>query len=301
LVTDAPEVYQSIRHLVLQNGYLAKQADSACLRYILYYITFLLPPRSVLPLFSLPLRCCLLAVTLLSWAVPGRAADLLVSAASSLTNALTDVARAYEAANPGSKVALNFGASGALLQQLVRGAPADILAAADAETMDRAAVQGLIDHASRRDFAANALVVVVPLESRTRLTRMADLGSPAITRIAIGNAAVVPVGRYSRRAIDNAGLWPVVASRAITTQNVRQSLDYVARGEVDAGFVYASDALQFRDKVRLAFTVPLDTPIRYPVAATRAGMHGDEARRFIAYLVSPAAQAILARHGFSKP
>ena len=248
------------------------------------------------------LRPALFAMTLLAAVTsPASAADLLVCAASSLTNAFTDVARGYEGAHPGSKVALNFGASGVLLQQLVRGAPADVLAAADEETMDRAHAQGLIDGATRRDFAGNSLVLVVPKDSRALLTKLPDLGGSAVRRIAIGNAAVVPVGRYSRYAIDGAGLWPLVAPKAIITQNVRQSLDYVARGEVDAGFVYASDAFQFKDRVKVAFTVPLDTPIRYPVAATKASTNQVEARGFIAYLASPAGQAILARHGFTAP
>lgn len=248
------------------------------------------------------LRPALLAITLLAaFHAPASAADLLVSGASSLTNALTDIAHGYEATYPGSKVALNFGASGALLQQLVRGAPADVFAAADQDTMDRAQAQGLVDPHSRRDFAGNALVLVVPHDSRAPLRRLADLADSAVTRIAIGNAAVVPVGRYSRRAIDGAGLWPLIGPKAITTQNVRQSLDYVARGEVDAGFVYASDARQFSQQVRLAFTVPLDTPIRYPVAAVSTSAHAGEARRFIAYLASPAAQAVLLRHGFTAP
>lgn len=241
------------------------------------------------------------AAILLAVTVHAQAADLLVSAASSLTNAFTELGRGYEAAHPGSRVQFNFGASGALLQQIARGAPADVLASADQETMDQAGVQGLIDPALRRDFAANTLVVVTPPGGTHSLRQLADLATPAIARIAIGAPASVPVGRYARRALDDAGLWTAVSTKAITTHNVRQSLDYVARGEVDAGFVYATDAAQFRDKVKTAFTVPLATPIRYPIAPVKASANAAEAGRFLAYVMSPAGQAVLARHGFVKP
>ncbi|MGZ8288508.1 MAG: molybdate ABC transporter substrate-binding protein [Telluria sp.] len=243
----------------------------------------------------------LAATALLASAGPALAADLVVSAASSLTNAFKDIAQAYEAQYPGSKISFNFGASGALLQQLAKGAPVDVFAAADQESMDLAQRKGLVRPADRRDFARNTLVVVVPAATTRTIGQLAHLAGPNITRIAIGNPASVPAGRYARHALEGARLWPAIQPKAITTQNVRQSLDYVARGEVDAGFVFATDAAIMKDKVRLAFEVPLDTPIRYPAAALAGGANAAEARRFVGYLMSPAGQAILARHGFRKP
>jgi len=240
------------------------------------------------------LACALLAIT-----AHAGAADLLVSAASSLTNAFNELGSSYEAAHPGTKVLLNYGASGALLQQISKGAPADVLATADQETMDQAAAQKLIDPSGRRDFVKNTLVVVSPLDGRIALRQLSDL--TRLGRVAIGAPASVPVGRYAKKALEEAGLWTAVSPKAITTQNVRQSLDYVARGEVDAAFVYATDAAQFKDKVHLAFTVPLATAVRYPVAPVQASAHAMEARRFIDYLRSPAGQAILGRYGFTQP
>jgi molybdate transport system substrate-binding protein len=92
-----------------------------------------------------------------------------------------------------------------------------------------------------------------------------------------------------------------VEAKAVNTQNVRQSLDYVARGEVDAGFVYGTDAAIMKDKVKVAFTVSLDLAIRYPIAKTASSANADEARRFIAYVLSPAGQATLGKYGFLKP
>jgi molybdate transport system substrate-binding protein len=229
------------------------------------------------------------------------AGDLHVSAAASLTNALTDIAAGYEAQHAGAKVLLNFGASGALLQQMAKGAPADVFASADMETMDLADKQGLIARGMRRNFARNSLVLIVPRDSKQALTRLQDLGQPAVRKVAIGNPASVPVGRYTRHALEAATLWPSISAKAINTQNVRQSLDYVARGEVDAGFVYGTDAVLMKDKVKVAFEVPLDVAIGYPIAGAAGSANAAEARAFIEYVLSPAGQAVLAKYGFQKP
>ena len=229
------------------------------------------------------------------------AGDVTVSAASSLTNAFKDIAHAYEATYPGSKVLLNFGGSGSLLQQMAKGAPVDVFASADIETMDMAAAQGLVSFKGRRDFARNGLVLVVPTDSTLTIKRLRDLGQPSVRWVAISNPASVPVGRYTRYALNAAKLWPTLSTKIITTQNVRQSLDYVARGEVDAGFVYATDAALMPGKVKVAFEVPLAVAIRYPIAPTTDSGNAVEATRFIAYVMSPAGQAILAKYGFRKP
>lgn len=232
---------------------------------------------------------------------PAMAGDITVSAAASLGNAFKEAAQVFEAQHPGSKVLLNTAASGVLLQQMAKGAPVDVLASADQETMDQAQAQGLIVAASRRDFARNTLVLIQPVDSALPLRSLKDLAQSGVTRVAIGNPASVPVGRYSQDALEAAKLWPVVNAKAVNTLNVRQSLDYVARGEVDAGFVYATDAALVPDKVKVAFTVPLPTRILYPLATTTAAANATEAKRFVAFILSPAGQAILARYGFLKP
>jgi molybdate transport system substrate-binding protein len=229
------------------------------------------------------------------------AAELTVSAAASLNNSFTDIGQAYERDHPGVKVHLNFGASGALLQQIAKGAPVDVFASADMETMADAKRQQLLAPGGARSFARNALVVVVPGTVGARPTALADLLTPAYRRIAIGQPASVPAGRYARQALERAGQWQAIAGKAVYTQNVRQALDYVARGEADAGFVYATDAILMKDKVAMAFAVPLHVPITYPIAVTRNSAQPREAALFVDYVRSPAGQAILARHGFGKP
>nr|WP_229459217.1 molybdate ABC transporter substrate-binding protein [Massilia cavernae] len=229
------------------------------------------------------------------------AAEVTVSAAASLTDAFKEIARSYESQYAGSKVLLNFGASGALLQQISKGAPVDVFASADQETMDRAVKEGLVAPADRKDFVRNTLVLITPADSAAAVKRLDDLRQPGMQRIAIGNPASVPVGRYTKHALDAAKLWAPLESRLINTQNVRQALDYVARGEADAGFVYATDAALMKDKVKVAFEVPLDVPISYPIAKTSASANSAEAARFVAYVSGPAAQAILGKYGFLKP
>ena len=243
-------------------------------------------------------------LTLLAGSGSGLAApatELTVSAAASLTAALREIAPAFEAASPGTRVRLNFGASGALLAQIARGAPVDVLISADAETMDQAQAQGLVRPQQRRDVASNTLVFVVPA-TRTQPPRaLADLAGPGFARIAIGLPASVPVGRYARRALEEAGLWGAVQPKMVGANQVRQALDYVARAEVDAGFVYATDAAVMPDKVRVAFTVPTSRPIVYPAAVLATAPHPAQATRFTDFLLTPTAQAVFARHGFGRP
>lgn len=229
------------------------------------------------------------------------AGEITVSAASSLTNAFKALAQAYEARHPDAKVLLNFGASGALLQQIVKGAPVDVLAAADQDTMAQAQQQGVVAPQAARNFARNQLVLIVPTAGQIPLHTLLDLNAPAVRKIAVGQPASVPVGRYTQRALVASQQWSGLQPKMIFTQNVRQSLDYVARGEVDAGFVYATDALIMKDKVSVAFTVPLDTTVSYPIAPITGGLHLPEAQRFIGFVLSTEGQGILARYGFVQP
>ena len=229
------------------------------------------------------------------------AAELTVSAAASLTNAFKDLAPLFEAANPGHKLQFNFAASGALLQQIVKGAPVDVFASADQETMDQAQSQKLVQADQRRNFVSNALVVIVPTSAGSAPKAVADLAHPAYARIAIGLPASVPVGRYTKSVLESAGLWAAIEPKMIGANNVRQALDYVARSEVDAGFVYATDAALLPVKVKVALTVPTTTPILYPAAPIAASPNAALAQRFVEFLSGAPAQAVLARYGFGRP
>ena len=247
------------------------------------------------------LRAALPALLLSLAAAHAAAADLTVSAAASLTNAFKDIAAAFEAANPDTQVQLNFGASGALLQQMAKGAPVDVFASADQETMQQAEQHRLVRPGAKADFVSNALVVVVPHDAAAPPKTLADLAGPAVKKVAVGLPASVPVGRYTKAVLEQANLWTPIEARMIGAQTVRQALDYVARGEVDAAFVYATDAAVLPGKVKVAFVVSTETPVVYPIAPLAAAPNATAARKFVAFVLSPAGQAVLAKHGFGKP
>ena len=229
------------------------------------------------------------------------AADVTVSAAASLQNAFTDIAKEYEKTNAATKVLFNFGASGQLVQQISRGAPADVLVTADLDTMDRASKQNLIVPDTRENFVSNTLVVVLPAASPVSIGSMRDLAQPAVERIAIGTPESVPAGRYAKEALELAQQWEALKTKYVYGQNVRQVLDYVARREADAGLVYMTDALLMKDKVKVAFQAQVKSPILYPMAAVKGGGNERGARDFLAFLKSDTAQKILASYGFGKP
>jgi molybdate transport system substrate-binding protein len=266
-------------------------------RYIIGYIALDYATDEGNPM--LKRLCCAAILAVVGVAAP--AAEITVSAAASLTNAFRELAQSYEAAHPGDKVLLNFAASDALVQQIAKGAPVDVLASADQDAMDKAQSQQLLAPGSRRNFASNGLVLAVPRGSTLPIKSLEDLKGPAVAKITMGNPAGVPAGRYAKQALEQAGVWAAVQAKLVFGASVRQSLDYVARGEVDAGVVYVTDVAAQKDKVKAALPVPGAAPMAYPVAAIRTAPNAAGARQFLAYVLAPAGQAVLAKHGFGKP
>ena len=232
---------------------------------------------------------------------PVLAEELTVSAAASLTNAFPDIGRLFEKQHPGNKVIYNFAASGPLLQQLTQGAPVDVFASADQKTMDQAQEKGLIVPASRKNFVSNILVLIVPQDSKLSIAGPQDLLSPAVKRVAVGNPASVPAGHYTKGALTKANLWDKLEPKFIIGESVRQVLDYVGRGEVDAGFVYATDAAIAKGKVKTVAEVVGHQPIVYPVALVAASQKKALGQQFLEFLAAPESAAILHRYGFGKP
>ena len=115
------------------------------------------------------------------------------------------------------------------------------------------------------------------------------------------NPAAPPEVTCTLPVLEKAQLWAPIEAKTIGAQTVRQALDYVARGEVDAGFVYATDASLMSDRVRVAFVVPTDTPVRYPIAVVAASTSPSDAQQFVAFVRAANGQAILRRFGFGQP
>ena len=244
--------------------------------------------RALLPLVAL--ACCA--------AVRAGAADLVVSAASSLTAALTDLKPGFEARHPGDRLLLNFAASGTLARQIEAGAPADVFLSAAPGPMNRLQARGLVLPGTRIELLSNSLVLVAPQAGTLGLRGFPDLSR--VSRLALGDPGFVPAGHYARQVLDHFKLWTPLQSRFVYGQDVRQVLEYVARGEVDAGLVFGTDAALMPDRVSVVAKAPPDShdPIRYPAAVLAASREPALARDFLAYLASPAGRAVFEKHGF---
>ncbi len=247
------------------------------------------------------LSLTLIVALTLSAALSARAAELTVSAAASLTDALTELKPAFEAARPDIKVVHNFAASGPLFKQIEQGAPVDVFASANQKWMNEAEKKGLVAPGTRKDFAANALVLAVPADNPARVKALGDLPGKAVSRVALGTPETVPAGQYAKQALVKASMWDSLAPKFIYGESVRQVLDYLARGEVDAGFVYATDAANMKDKVKVIAEIPLEESVSYPIAVIADSRNKDAAQAYIDFLAGAQGQAILAKWGFRKP
>lgn len=227
--------------------------------------------------------------------------DMTVSAAASLKDAFESIKQAYEKANPQDKIKLNTAASGVLLRQLEQGAPVDVLATADQATMDKAEQKQLIQNDTRKNFVRNSLVLITPKNNALRINHLRDLQQNGVKKIAIGKPESVPAGAYAKGALESANLFNELRNKYVYTQNVRQALDYVLRGEVEAGFVYRTDAQLKQFGLNIAVQVPTETPVVYPIAVAQKSQSSAAAKRFVDYVLSPHGQQILQRYGFAKP
>jgi molybdate transport system substrate-binding protein len=234
---------------------------------------------------------------------PAIAADAItVGAAASMKEALTEVAAAYKA-DTGGEVDLTFGSSGQLMAQIKNGAPIDLFISAAVKQVDELAKEKLVDGGSVRNVASNELVLIVPAGAKAAPASFKDLADSAHKRIATGDPKTVPAGEYAAQALETLKLTGAVGDRLVYGASVRQVLDYVERGEVAAGIVYRTDALQSGDKVKVVDRADPIThaPIVYPGVVVTASKKAAAARQFLDYLVGAKARKILAAKGFGPP
>jgi len=234
----------------------------------------------------------------LCWSPAIEAAEIPVSAAASLTDALTEIGKAYES-NGKARVRFNFGSSSELARQIDEGAPADIFFSADLEKINALERKGRIDPATRKNLLSNRLVLVVPQDSKLNLRAPKDLVRPEVKRIALAQPETVPVGIYVKTYLETEGLWEKVASKIIPVLDARATLTSVESGNVDAGFVYKTDAA-ISKRVKVAYEVPLDQgpKIIYPVAATKESKNKRAAADFLRFVSSQAGQSVFRKYGF---
>ena len=241
-----------------------------------------------------------------SAAIPRIQGPLTIFTAASLTEAFKEMGENIEQANPGTKVTFNFAGSPTLRTQLAQGAWADVFASADAPNMQGAQKEGTIASEPRL-FVRNQLVAIVPAANPAQVRRLHDLAKPGV-KLVLTNTEV-PVGNYARQALtkmsQDAAFGAEFATRVLANlvseeTNVRQVVAKVQLGEADAGIVYASDVTPaVRGAVQvLAIPEPFNVIAQYPIAVVRDAPNAAGARAFIDYVLSPAEQAILTKHGF---
>ncbi len=224
---------------------------------------------------------------------------VLISAAASLTSPLTEIAEAYEAANPGVTITLNFGSSGALQAQIENGAPADVFFSAANKQMDALEDQDLIDATSRLQLLKNEIVLIVPADSALDLTSFEQAAGDTVATIAVGDPASVPAGQYAEDTFTYLNLWDAVSEKAVLASDVKQVLNWIAAGEADCGVVYQTDAA-LEEGVSIVASAPDGShkAIEYPVAIVTASQQQSAAADFIAYVQSDEATAIFENYGF---
>lgn len=232
-----------------------------------------------------------------------RSQTITVFAASSLTDAFTQIGRDFEAAHPGVAVAFNFGGSQNLRTQLEQGAVADVFASANPNEMNAIVAAGLVDPQSVRPFLTNELVVILPSDNPGRLETLADLARPGVRLVLAAEG--VPAGDYSRAVL--AKLEPtlgpgfaerVLANLVSSENNTRQVVAKVELNEADAGIAYVSDAIAAPGVKSIAIPAEYNVTAVYPIAPLKASPRPDFARAFVDYVRSPSGQAALAQWGF---
>lgn len=226
--------------------------------------------------------------------------EINISAAASLQDALEEITADYEKEN-GVKFNLNFGGSGALQTQIEEGAKADIFISAAQKQM-KALVEGeLIEEDKVSDLLINDVVLIVQKDSENKVTKIEDLANEEVALVALGEPESVPVGQYSQEILDYYEIADLVNGKATYGSDVRQVLNWVASGEVDAGFVYRTDAM-IEEGVEIIEAAPEGShkPVIYPAAILKDAENEELASDFLEYLKSDKALEIFENYGFGK-
>jgi molybdate transport system substrate-binding protein len=242
------------------------------------------------------------SITIFSWLIlpPAYvwADDILLSAAASLTDVLKEISGDYQSKSRHT-IKFNFGPSSALARQIEEGAPADLFFSADLPQMDTLDKNGRLEPGTRKNLLSNQLVIIVPADSKLTLSSPRDLLNADVKRIALAEPSSVPVGVYSSNYLADEGLWDKVKSKIVPVQDVRATLASVASGNVEAGFVYKTDAAVSK-KIRIVYEVPINKgpKITYPIAILKESKRKDAARDFMNYVTTSFAKASFQTYGF---
>ncbi|MEH2203661.1 MAG: molybdate ABC transporter substrate-binding protein [Nostoc sp.] len=224
--------------------------------------------------------------------------SILVSAAASLKEALEEIKPLYQQSKSNINISYNFGASGALQQQIEQGAPADIFISAGKKQVDALEQKGLLLPGSRTNLANNRLVLIVA-QDVVGINSFYNLTDSKIKKIAIGEPRSVPAGQYGEQVLKKLKLYDRLKSKFVFANNVRQVLAAVESGNAEAGLVYATDAkISNKVKVVVAADDKFHSPIVYPVAIIKSSKNTSAAKEFVQFLSGSEVKTVLKKYGF---
>lgn len=235
---------------------------------------------------------------------PTEPRTLTVYAAASLTDAFTEIGKAFEVEHSGVTVVFNFGGSQNLRTQIEQGAPADIFASANAKEIDTLVAQSMVEESTPKIFLTNQLIVILPANNPAGITSLEDLSKPDLKLVLA--AEEVPAGRYARQILDNLNASigadykdKVLANVVSNEDNIKQAVAKVQLGEADASIVYVSDAVAAPGLQKIEIPADVNVIAEYPIATLVESPNSDLANEFIVYVLSPGAQATLKKWGFT--
>ena len=225
--------------------------------------------------------------------------DLYLSVAASVQDAILELQEVYEAQNEHINIIPNFGASGALMQQIEEGVDADLFISAGKKQVDQLEEKDLLIKESRIDFLKNDLVLIVNEKNKDKVKSLDDLLNLEGIEIAMGEPESVPAGRYTLEALQSLGLYEKLEDHIVFTKDVRQALNYVDTENTIAGFCYASDVKMASNSL-VVQVIPSDahSPIVYPAAIIKDTKNLEEIEKFFAFLQTPESKAVFEKHGF---
>lgn len=229
----------------------------------------------------------------------GKVVTLNISAAASLQEAMVELETKFKEIEPNVKLEVNLGSSGALQQQIEEGAPCDVFISAGEKQMTALEEKNLLLEDTNKTLLTNDLVLVAP--EGIEIKDLETLATNYIDKIAIGDPQSVPAGKYAKEVLDNTKLYDKVEDKLVLAKDVKEVLSWVQQGNVQAGFVYLSDA-QDADGVKVSYITKDDThsSINYPIAVLKDSKKQDKAKVFEDFLLSDNGQNILQKYGFKK-
>ncbi|KNZ43424.1 molybdate ABC transporter substrate-binding protein [Acetobacterium bakii] len=225
---------------------------------------------------------------------------LTISAAASLKDAMAEIQALYLKEEPNTTLAINFGSSGSLSQQIQQGAEVDVFVSASTKDMTTLKDAELLDNTTLKNLLGNEVVLIVPKDSTATITDFSQVVDPTIAKIGIGEPTTVPAGQYAVDVFTFYNVMDQITDKIVYGKDVKEVLTWVETGNVDVGVVYSTDA-KVSDAVKVVATAPADShkPIIYPTAVIKASKNSEAAKSFNDFLSSDAAKAVFVKYGFT--